>query len=180
MKNLPVYAALILIFFVVAMLLRAPTDAEIKAVQPSEPAAGDTSTHQVDETAPHNRSRLFGPGQISKAEPIAVDGQAGIPSGTSLKTIEAPTSSSRSEIMEIGEPMNADDQNVQGYPEDLEPISIGEEMDAGQGRIWNAYEVTEFIDIGEWRDAGETSPLAEPDDLRAISIGNEIDPDQSY
>lgn len=180
MKNLPVQVVLILIFFVLAVLIKAPTDAKIETAKPSEPAVGAASKHQFSETVSYNQSRLVGSEQNRKAELIAVDGQAGARSSASLETTDAPTRSSRSEIIEVGGPMDADDQNVLDYMEDFEPINIGEEMDAGREPIWHAYEETQTIELGELRNAGETFPFAEPEDLQTISIGNDMDLDQFY
>lgn len=177
MKNIPVYVVLIFIFFVLAVSIKAPTDAEIETAQPSEPAVGDTSKHQFSETVFYNQSRLVGSEQNRKSELIAVDSQAGVRSGASLETTDAPAHPSRPEIIEVGEPMNADDQNAQYDMEDFEPINIGEEMDAGREPIWHADEETQTIDVGELRNAGENFPFAESEDLRTISIGNDMDLD---
>lgn len=180
MKNLPVHAALVTLFVVVTALTKAPPDAETKPVQTSGPTVGVTSTNQLGKNASYNQSRILGTEQNRKTEPVAVDGLAEVRLDVSLGAIETPTNSSRSDLIEVGEPMKADDQNVQDYLEDLEPISIGQEMDAGQRPIWVADEVTEAIDVGEWRDAGESFPFEEPEDLRTISIGKEMDPERSY
>lgn len=172
-------AALLFTCVVLTVLTRTQTDNQVQTVHSSDPPFIGMGVQKIDTTASYDQLPSLKPRQKEAPEPVVVDGIAEIRSSAGIKMPTPSSNFSRSKIIEIGRPISADVQNLADYSENLEPIVIGEVIDARDEPIWSNYEAIEAIEIGEWLDADEQFPLTEPENLQLISFGEEMTPDQS-